>query len=63
MAKKATVDQELCIGCGACANLCPTVFALSDEGKSNVIDETCADCDLDVAANSCPVGARRVTEE
>jgi ferredoxin len=63
MAKKVTVDQELCIGCGACANLCPKVFALGDDGKSNVLDETGGECDVDIAANSCPVGAIKVTEE
>jgi len=63
MAKKVTVDQELCIGCGACANLCPEVFTLNDEGKSEVLDQTGAGCDVEVAANSCPVGAIKVTEE
>ena len=63
MAKKVTVDQELCIGCGACANLCSKVFALQDDGKSQVIDDTGAGCDVDIAANSCPVGAIKVSEE
>lgn len=63
MAKKVIVDQELCIGCGACANLCPKVFSLQDDGKSQVIDETGMGCDVDVAANSCPVGAIKVSEE
>ncbi|MFA7170285.1 MAG: ferredoxin [Candidatus Paceibacterota bacterium] len=63
MSKKITVDDELCIGCGACVNLCPKVFALQEDGKSRVIDETGAGCDADVAANSCPVGAIKVSEE
>jgi len=63
MAKKVIVDEELCIGCGACANLCPSVFELQDDGKSKVIDETGASCDADVAANGCPVGAIKVSEE
>lgn len=62
MAKKVFVDQELCIGCGACANLCPQVFALQNDGKSSVTDETGAGCDIDIAANSCPVGAIKVEE-
>lgn len=62
MAKKVTVDEELCIGCGACANLCPKVFTLADDGKSNVLDATGAGCDVDIAANSCPVGAIKVSE-
>lgn len=62
MAKKIFVDGELCIGCGACANLCPKVFVLGADGKSSVIDETGAGCDVEVAANSCPVGAIKVSE-
>jgi ferredoxin len=62
MAKKVIVNQEMCIGCGACANLCPQVFALQDDGKSEVIDETGAGCDVDIAVNSCPVGAITVVE-
>ena len=63
MAKKVTVDEELCIGCGACANLCPKVFTIGAEGKSIVTDDSGAACDVDVAANSCPVGAIKVAEE
>ena len=62
MAKKIIVNQELCIGCGACANLCPKVFQLQDDGKSNVIDETGAGCDAEIAINSCPVGAIKTVE-
>jgi len=52
-----TVDQELCIGCGACEGSCPEVFEILD-GKSNVTvdpvpDEACALS----AENGCPVGA------
>jgi len=64
MAKKIAVDQELCIGCGACANLCPEVFRLQDDGKSEVINEEgCKKCDCEVVVNSCPVGAIKITEE
>jgi ferredoxin len=63
MAKKVTVDQEHCIGCGACANLCSKVFNLNDEGKSTVLDDSGAGCDVEVAANSCPVGAIKVTND
>ncbi|OQY37949.1 MAG: ferredoxin [Candidatus Cloacimonetes bacterium 4572_65] len=33
---KFKVDQDTCIGCGACAGTCPEVFELED-GKSQVI--------------------------
>ncbi len=55
---KAVVDQELCIGCGACEQLCPQVFKLGDDGKSHVIAQECdsAGC-CEEAADSCPAGA------
>ncbi|MDF1498563.1 MAG: ferredoxin [Patescibacteria group bacterium] len=64
MAKKIQIDQELCIGCGACVNLCPDTFELQDDGKSKVINEDgCKNCDCEVAVNSCPVGCIKIIEE
>ncbi|MCK5084941.1 MAG: ferredoxin [Candidatus Pacebacteria bacterium] len=64
MVKKIEVDQELCIGCGACVNLCPDIFELQDDGKANVINEgESKKCDCEIAINSCPVGAIKVKEE
>ncbi len=54
-----TVDQELCIGCGACAGACPEVFEILDE-KSNVrvdpVPDEYQSCALS-AEDGCPVGA------
>ncbi|MDD5032103.1 MAG: ferredoxin [Patescibacteria group bacterium] len=50
------VNQELCIGCGACVSLCPDVFKMNDAGKSEVIGEENIDCAKNAAA-SCPVQA------
>lgn len=50
------VDQEKCIGCGACVSVCPNVFEMGDDGKSHVKDPN-AECDSETAKNSCPVGA------
>lgn len=31
---KVKVNKDACIGCGACAAICDTVFELDDEGLS-----------------------------
>ena len=33
---KVKVNKDACIGCGACASICPDVFELNDEGLSEV---------------------------
>jgi ferredoxin len=52
-----SVDKNLCIGCGACASICPNTFQMNDqEGKAEVSahdDITCAQS----AAEGCPVQA------
>jgi len=56
---KFTVDQELCVGCGACEGSCPEVFELLDD-KSQVklepVPEEFQECALE-AEEGCPVGA------
>lgn len=60
---KLKIDEELCIGCGFCASVCPNVFKVGDDEKANVInqpgakDETFA---VD-AMSGCPVNA--ITED
>ena len=61
--KKPVVDQELCIGCEICADLCPEVFAIEDD-KSHVIGpDKCETCNCQEAADTCPVGAIEIEEE
>lgn len=61
--KKVTVDQELCIGCEICAELCPEVFEIQDE-KSHVIGpDKCSTCNCQEAVESCPVSAIEIEEE
>lgn len=50
------VDQEKCIGCGACASMCPDVFRMNDQGKAEVLSEENKECAQE-AAQSCPVDA------
>ena len=57
---KIVVDQEKCIGCGACVSICPASFGLKDgkafAKKANVPKVT---CEKD-AADSCPVSAIKI---
>lgn len=50
------VDKDLCIGCGLCVSLCPEVFELGKDGKSEVKNPS-GPCDLKEVVESCPVGA------
>lgn len=62
---KVTVDKDLCIGCGLCADTCPEVFQLEDDGKVGVKSQEAAKeklaCCKDAAA-TCPVEAIKVEE-
>ncbi|SHE94033.1 ferredoxin [Marinitoga hydrogenitolerans DSM 16785] len=59
---KVFVDQDACIGCGVCENLCPDVFKLNDEGKAEaLVAETDLPCAQD-AADSCPTQAISIEE-
>ena len=37
---KVKVNQEACIGCGACQAIAPSVFQFSDEGYAETKEET-----------------------
>ena len=57
---KVKVNQETCIGCGACAAICDKIFKINDEGLSVAVvkevpkEEEQAARD---AIDSCPTGA------
>lgn len=56
---KVEVDQETCIGCGLCTQICPEVFSINSNGKSESIAEVEEQekTNVDEAINSCPVEA------
>jgi ferredoxin len=60
---KFKVNQEVCIGCGNCANTCPACFEINDEGKSQVKTEECnCDCQPKEVVDECPVKAISLEE-
>ena len=65
---KLVVDKDICIGCGACAAICPDVFEIDEDGLAvSVVDEINEDIEEDAidAKEGCPVNAIKdgVTEE
>lgn len=62
---KPVVDEDLCIGCGACEDECPEVFQLDDSSISRVITPSPGPelygCVRD-ACDSCPVDAITIEE-
>ncbi len=62
---KATVDEELCLGCGVCVDVCPEVFEMNERDKAQakvdpVPPESEATCRQ--AAEQCPVEAIKVED-
>ncbi|MEA4853467.1 MAG: ferredoxin [Christensenella sp.] len=54
---KVSIDREGCIGCGLCAELCPNVFRMADDGLAEVYSQPSAEDSDDAAqaAENCPV--------
>jgi ferredoxin len=59
---KIKIDQDKCIGCGACESLCPDTFKIDGEKakiKKAVIKQPTYEKD---AKDACPVGAIEIDE-
>jgi len=72
MAVKIIHDRPVCIGCGACAAVCPDFWEMADDGKSHLkgskaagdkstLDIPKALCNTE-AAQSCPVNCIHLEE-
>ena len=57
----AEIDEDLCIGCGTCVDLCYNkAIELNDDNKAERIEEFCAGCG--VCAYHCPENAISLVE-
>ncbi len=62
---KVIVNQDACIGCGACCAICDEVFEIDEEGLSVAkVEEVPSNLEESVkdAADSCPTSAIEVSE-
>ena len=61
---RASIDQELCIGCGLCEETMPDVFRLGAYTASVAIEFVSEDrlAALEIAARDCPVDAISIHE-
>lgn len=56
MPRVPVVDQDACIGCEVCTHICPQVFKMKDNHKSEVINPTGAsESKIEEAMDHCPV--------
>jgi len=56
--KKITVDQSVCLGCGACAGAFPDDLKINDSGLAEPVTGEAEEEAVDV----CPVGAIKVED-
>ena len=57
---KVKVNQDACIGCGACTSIAEGVFEIDDNGLSKAVVDTVAEDKVDQvkeAIESCPTSA------
>lgn len=56
---KASVDPDICIGCGLCVGMVSDVFQMNDEGKAECYQDATPENESMVqdAIDSCPVDA------
>lgn len=61
---KIFIEEENCIGCGLCDNLCPAIFKLNG-GLAKVVKEEIkkeddCGCDIEEVVENCPCNAIKI---
>ncbi|HMK64523.1 MAG TPA: ferredoxin [Thermodesulfobacteriota bacterium] len=54
---KVIIDEEACIGCGSCVEVCPDIFRMNEEKeKAEIVSvpEGSEEC-IEEAMDTCPV--------
>lgn len=61
---KAKIDEDLCTGCGLCADNCPDVFELTDDVAKVKVEDVPTDAEecTRQAVEDCPVEAISIEE-
>ena len=56
MAKKVVIDEDECVGCEACVELCPEVFEFDDDTEKAIVimAEGGDEESIQEAIDSCP---------
>jgi ferredoxin len=58
---KVTVDEDLCAGCGTCAEMCPQIFEMVDDIATVIIGDKSVPKEYEAlcreTVDSCPVEA------
>ena len=57
-----SIDQDECLGCESCVEICPAAFEMNDDGKAVVLDESCQEACVQEAAEACPAECIKVED-